>query len=268
MQLYIGSMSSDNWTVSYKKEEKLSTYVLGNYRVFFSNRLARKYEPIVYSGLCISGDPEAVYYRIVNNDKQEFCIQYFYYWAYQRCAFSSHGFDYEPIFVYLRNDSPDVYLIVNGGFGQPDCNFHKNEVRPSTGTRDSMVQRVTVNLSPYPHYPFGREGSVEYSGCIKTYPLNGDDLQFEDMHPVFGIRSCSNVFSGSEGYLHGDRFKSPLKKLTDRILTRWYFHHYEKDSDMPFGHDIADPFSSPYIKFHKPTKDEVEELGRRRRRRR
>src|SRR5688500_9502256 len=114
-------LCSDNWIVSYRMEEKPSTYVLRNYKVFFSNRLARKYEPIVYSGLCISGDPEAVYYRIVKNDKQEFCIQYFYYWEYQRCILSSHGYDYEPIFVYFRNDSSDIYRIVNGGFGQLDC---------------------------------------------------------------------------------------------------------------------------------------------------
>jgi hypothetical protein len=245
-------------------EEKRSTYVLRNYKLFFSNRLARKYEPIVYSGECTSGDPEAVYYRIVKNDKAKFCIQYFYYWTYQHCMVASHGYDYEPIFVYLKKDSPDVDLIVNGGFGQPDCSFHKNEVRPSTGTRDRIVHHIAVNLSPSPQYPFGRKGTVKYNGCIKTYPLGGNDLQFEDMHPLFGIRACSNVFSGAEGDLHGDRFNPPLKRLTDRILTRWYLHHYEKDDDMPFGHDIADPFSSPYIKFHKPTKVEIEKLRRRR----
>jgi hypothetical protein len=28
---------------------------------------------------------------------------------------------------------------------------------------------------------------------------------------------------------------------------------------MRFGDDIADPFTSPYIKFHKPSKEEEEE---------
>jgi hypothetical protein len=31
---------------------------------------------------------------------------------------------------------------------------------------------------------------------------------------------------------------------------------------MPFGHDIADPFAAPYIKFHKPSKEEVERLSK------
>jgi hypothetical protein len=180
-QLCLGSLKSDYWFGSFRLDEKRSTYVRRNYKVFFSNRFARKYEPIIYSGVCMSGDPEALYYRIVNNDKQEFCIQYFYYWMSQHCGLASHTYDYEPIFVYLNKDNPDAYLIVNGGFAQPDCNFHKNEVRPSTGTRDLTVHHKTVNLSPYPQYPFGGEGSVKYSACIKTYPLSGNDLQFSSI---------------------------------------------------------------------------------------
>src|SRR5437867_4066631 len=124
-------LSTNNFPVdSYSLKEKRSMYVLENYKVFFSDELARKYEPIVYSGECLSGDPEAVYYRIIKNEKQEFCIQYFYYWLYQECMMASHGYDYEPIFIYLESNNPDPYLIVNGGSGLPDCNFHKNEVRP------------------------------------------------------------------------------------------------------------------------------------------
>ena len=47
--------------------------------------------------------------------------------------------------------------------------------------------------------------------------------------------------------MHGHRFNPPLKKLTDTVLRKWYFHHYEDANDMPFGDDIADPFTSPYI---------------------
>lgn len=41
-----------------------------------------------------------------------------------------------------------------------------------------------------------------------------------------------------------------MKRLTDRILTQWYFKHFNYEDDMPFGHDIADPFSYPHIKYH------------------
>jgi hypothetical protein len=249
------------------KEHK-TKYALEGYKVFFSDQLARRYEPIIYAGECMSGDPEAVYYRILQNeDKNEFCIQYFYYWQYQNCMMTSHSYDYEPIFIYLKSNDSNPYLIVNGGFGKPDCHFHKNEVRPRKGKRDSNTRHVTTNLSPYPFYPFGQNGNVKYHGCMKTYPLiTGEDLQFEEKyHPLFGIRACSNVFSGAEGDLHGHRFDPPLKKLTDRVLSKWYFHHYKNTNDMPFGHDIADPFTSPYIKFHKPTREEVERLRKQRR---
>jgi hypothetical protein len=53
----------------------------------------------------------------------------------------------------------------------------------------------------------------------------GKDLQFKELHPLFGIRACSNIFSGAEYDLQGDKFKPPLKRLTDRILTQWYFKH-------------------------------------------
>ena len=87
------------------------------------------------------------------------------------------------------------------------------------------------------------------------------DLQFEEeYHSLFGIRSCSNVFSEAKGDIHGHGFNPPLKKLKDTVLRKWYFHHYGDANDMPFGHDIADPFTSPYIKFHKPSKEEEEVL--------
>jgi hypothetical protein len=242
-------------------KEDSTMYALDGYKVFFSAKCARHYEPVVYAGECMSGDPEALYYRILQSRKDEFCIQYFYYWEYQNCMMISHGHDYEPIYIYLKSDNPTPHLIVNAGLARPDCHFHKNEVRPLSGKKDNDTRHITVNLSPYPSYPFGQEGNVIYRGCLKTYPLDtGEDLLFEQNgnRPLFGIRACSNVFSGAEGDLHGPRFKLPLRKLTDRVLDKWYFHHYKNRDDMPFGHDISDPFRSPYIKFHKPSKEEVE----------
>jgi hypothetical protein len=252
--------------------EHKTKYALKGYKAFFSTKLARQYEPIVYASECMSGDPKALYYRILQNENNEFCIQYFYYWQYQNCMMTSHGYDYEPIFIYLKNkksasDALDLYLIVNGGLGGPDCHFHKNEVRPSHGRRSGNTRHFTSNLSPYPFYPFGKNGNVQYHVCASTYPLDGGkDLQFEDeFRPLFGIRACSNVFSGAQGDLDGHIFKPPLKRLTDRVLDEWYFHHFKNTDDMPFGHDIADPFTSPYIKFYKPSKEEVERLGKQRR---
>lgn len=181
-----GLQLSNSWLDTLGLKEDKTKHALEAYKIFFSVKLARQYEPIAYSGECMSGDPEALYYRILQNDdgKSEFCIQYFYYWEYQNCMMTSHGYDYEPIFIYLKSNNSNPYLIVNGGLGNPNCHFHKNEVRPRKGKKDNNTQRITTNLSPYPLIPFGQDGNIKYHGCVKTYPVDtGEDLQFEEEYP-------------------------------------------------------------------------------------
>jgi hypothetical protein len=52
--------------------------------------------------------------------------------------------------------------------------------------------------------------------------------------------------------LQGEIFDPPIKRLTNRVLRKWYFNHYNHEDGMPFGHDISDPFTYPYIKYHSP----------------
>ncbi|HET7285781.1 MAG TPA: hypothetical protein VFI70_13945, partial [Nitrososphaeraceae archaeon] len=229
-----------------------SKFALPQYRVYFNDVLATKYKPIAYSHECLSGDPQAICYRIIANDAtQDMCIQFFFYWANQYCMMASHRYDYEAIFIYLEANDPNPQLIVNGGLGGPECGFHKNEIRPRAGERTGHELHFSEKTSSKPYYPFGKDdGSLKCEGCSEQYPLNGDDLRFEDQHPLFGIRACSNVFSGASYDLQGKRFDPPLKRLTDDVLTEWYFKHYNDEDDMPFGHDVSDPFSYPYIKYH------------------
>jgi hypothetical protein len=49
-----------------------------------------------------------------------------------------------------------------------------------------------------------------------------------------------------------------IKNLIDDLLEKWYFQHYSDRNDSSFGHDIADPFSAPYIKYHRSTQLEVQ----------
>jgi hypothetical protein len=249
--------------------ETKSKYALEQYGVLFDDALADKFKPIVYSHECLSGDPDSLFYRVLvkrSVEKMEFCIQYFFYWSYQWCMMASHRYDYEPIFIYLSHGLDNesnfddngldldsgltISLIVNGGLGSAECGFHKNEIRPLDGERSDSEVHFTSTLTPEPYYPFGKKGSVMHRGCGKTYPLKGNDLSFENHNPLFGIRACSNVFSGAVYDLQGDRFNPPLKRLTDEVLHEWYFNHYSSEGEMPFGHDIADPFSYPYIKYH------------------
>ena len=248
-----------NWKINVQSLENApSKYALPKYTVFFSEKLAERYKPTIYSHECLSGPPEAAYYRIVASEQtNELCIEYFYYWVYQYCIGSSHRYDYEPVFVYIRPaEGNDPYLIVNGGFGGPNCNFHKIEIRPKGGKRDRFAVHFEVKMSPKEYYPFGKDGNVISKGCSQKYPLKGGrDLQFNDMHSLFGIRACSNVFSGANYDLVGPRFNPPLKRLSDKILTQWYFKHYNHEDDMPFGHDVADPFTYPHIKYHYARED-------------
>ena len=69
-------------------------------------------------------------------------------------------------------------------------------------------------------------------------------MQFEECIHVLAFVRCSNVFSGAKEHLVGD-ILTPLKELTDTVLEEWYYNHYNEEDDMPFGHDIADPFSYP-----------------------
>ena len=237
-------------------------FVFHDYEVSYSREFANRYKPIIYSNKCESGPPEAAYYRIVTNEEtKDLCIQYFYYWEHQNCLdfMASHRYDYEPLFIYIRKNDSFPSRIVNAGKGtEARCPFHKNEIRPRTGVRQTIGSFFDVTLSPQDCFPWGKDGTVRYRGCSQEYPLAGNkDLQFEDMHPRFGIRACSNVFSGAEEHLVGEKFNPDLKELTDTVLEEWYYNHYIDDDDMPFGHDIANPFSYPYIKYFHPTKEEV-----------
>ncbi len=119
-------------------------YVLPRYRVYFDYEIATKYKPIVYSHECLSGDPAGAYYRFVaKDDTRETCIQYFFYWGYQSCMMASHTYDYEPIFVYLKDGNSSPQMIVNSGLGGPECGFHKNEIRPAIGDRSEFEGRFS-----------------------------------------------------------------------------------------------------------------------------
>jgi hypothetical protein len=230
-----------------------SEYKLEKYNSYFCDTLASFYKPIAYSNQCLSGPPEAVYYRIMgmNGSLEELCIQYFYYWDEQICIFSSHRYDYEPIFIYVKENQKKPTMIVNNGFGSVLCGFHKIEIRPQTGIRSKDEQHYDCKMTQSPYYPFGADGEISVEVCYKQYPLDGNDLNFDNSRPLFGIRACSNIFSGASHDLQGFIFDPPLLQLTDDILNTWYHHHNEGEDDMPFSHDIADPFSFPYIRYRR-----------------
>jgi hypothetical protein len=69
---------------------------------------------------------------------------------------------------------------------------------------------------------------------------------------MFGIASCSHVFSGAEKGLRGKSLIIPLKRLDDQILCEWYFEHHKEERGEPVGHDVSGAFDFPYIKYCDP----------------
>lgn len=83
-------------------EEKLPT----GYAIDYDDTLAAKHLPVLAEYQ--ARDPaelEAIYYRIVNRPQAESCIEYIYYWNFQYLP--PHSYDYEPIYVYLRDGQLD-----------------------------------------------------------------------------------------------------------------------------------------------------------------
>jgi hypothetical protein len=230
-----------------------SKYKLENYDSYYSDSLAYSYRPIIYSNQCLSGPPKAVYYRILgmNGSIDEVCIQYMYYWDEQICIFSSHRYDYEPIFIFVKQNQERPVKIVNNGFASVLCGFHKIEIRPKTGIRSEDEQHETNKMTQSPFYPFGADGEISIEFCYKEYPLDGDDLEFFNNRPLFGIKACSNIFSGAQRNLQGFIFDPPLLRLTDEVLDIWYGNHNQDSYDMPFSHDLANPFSFPHIRYRR-----------------
>jgi hypothetical protein len=71
-----------------------------DYTIDFDDNLAAKHVPVIaeYEALDPS-ELEAIYYRIVNHNAKS-CIEYIFYWNFQYLP--PHSYDYEPIYVYLR----------------------------------------------------------------------------------------------------------------------------------------------------------------------
>jgi hypothetical protein len=238
-------------------EPSSSAFTIPSLTTYFSDELAKFYEPLIYAGDYSDPPPEGIYYRIIYNPSiNEYCIQYYVYWLEQNCLghlnFVSHTYDYEPIFLFIRPPQEYPVGVVNGGLSKAlgaFCRFHKIEVRRKEYiTRDPKEYEVHYSTASEPYYPFGK---FETKECVKRYPLPGA-IYFDDLRPIFGIVSCSHVFSGAESDIKCPRLSAQLKRLNDDVLNEWYKHHHNRLNEEPFGHDVSNPFEYPYIKYFDP----------------
>lgn len=263
LQLSLGSIER------YDLEEYNSKYATLELKVFFSDSLARRYQPIIYEGNVPansddknSTNAEGAYYRIVYNpNSNEICIQYFVYWLMQDCTgfvgISNHKYDYEPIYIFIRPSNLQPVGIVNSGASSNpvtvlECRFHKTEIRRQEYiARDEIEESCVFTTSPSPFYPFGGSTGQKAMNCIKRYPIAGT-IYFENCTPLFGIYACYHVFSGAQDVLKGNRLDIPLRQLDDKVLEEWYWKHHNSPDEEPFGHDVSNPFEFPFIKYFDP----------------
>ena len=228
-----------------------------SYESHFCDKMAEMFKPIIYGGDYSEPAPEGIYYRILYRpDLKRICIQYYVYWLDQNCLgllpVADHKYDYEPIFVYLEPPKPFPIGIVNAGYSKGlgmACRFHKTEIRMEEyAGRDFNEYEAKYKTSAEPFYPFGNSSGLDGSTCVKKYPIAGA-IYLNNLRPMFGITSCSHVFSGAEKDLRGRLLTIPLKRLDDIVLNEWYFDHHKDESEEPFGHDVSDAFDFPFVKY-------------------
>ena len=100
--------------------------------------------------------------------------------------------------------------------------------------------KTSYETSEYPLYPFGRRRRFDsyLAGPIKR-------VTFRGARPVLAIATCYHVYTTLSHYQAGPVISPPLKRLTTRVLTRWYRMGH-------FGHDVSDPWVFPHVRFSPP----------------
>ncbi len=163
--------------------------------------------------------------------------------------FFSHDYDFEPILVFVEEGN--IVKVAISGRGDLDATPHRNDIfAPIDSYAEGECDYYT---SERPYYPLGRQGSTT---AFKEFSLA--KIRFEDNRPSFAVVTCYHAFTASSN-LYGEevfkrRFNFELRQLNDDVLEEWY-------GKKNFGHDVADPFTLPYIKFSEP--EGATQFGRR-----
>jgi hypothetical protein len=163
--------------------------------------------------------PDAVYYRVVKGYDpyagfDAYLIQYFAYWDCQFCV-PGHDYDYEPIFIWVRNIGERPYRVAYDSWDSP--NFHTHDIRthlwPSLPDEQYEVPDDThTNENAY--YPYG---NALYNGddrgaelILHTLPTSLQN-NWDGNHVRLGIANYWHTFDTDiSGSYCGDYTLSPL----------------------------------------------------------
>ena len=227
--------------------------------------IANDYKPWLYNRT--DQCPDTVYYRVVKGydpyaGSDAYVLQYFAYWRCQDCFGAWHEYDYEPIFIWVRNIGERPYRVAYDRMGDLlDSHVHE-------------IHRTHLWTSqPDGYYYFPENTCTNDKSCYPfgnvSYETPGDaDMYLETLytslwnnwdgnHVRLGIANCWHTFdtdiSGSDC---GDYTLSPL---TDGELVTAYRLELDDTSGSDccrlcgveaFKYDISDPFHGVFWEDH------------------
>jgi PKD repeat protein len=227
-----------------------------------ASEIANDYEPWLYNR--VDQCPDAVYYRVVEGSDpyagfDAYLIQYFVYWRCQDCSPAWHEYDYEPIFVWVRNIGERPYRVAYDHWGGL-LDWHVHEIHRTDLWSSSPEGEYPLPSDVYTqhkaYYPFGRSEYAQ-DGLDDIYIWNISTSlhdNWDGNHVKLGVATCYHTFdTDMSGSYCGNYLLSPL--YDDQLVT-WYRNEIDDDgpcdvcdcdwweswSVMPFKYDISDPF--------------------------
>ena len=230
-----------------------------------AHQVAGDYKPMLYLwGSLVDQCPDAVYYRVVKGSDpyagfDAYLIQYFAHWDCQFCV-PGHDYDYEPIFVWVRNIGERPYRVAYDHWDV--SNIHTHEIHRthlwsdlSDGTCE-IPEGTHTNDKAY--YPFG---NTPYDGdgvgdelILHTLPTSLRN-NWNRTHVRLSIANCWHTFDTDiSGSYCGDYTLSPL---TDDELIAAYRLELDGNNSIwcpggveAFKYDISDPFHGVFWEDH------------------
>jgi len=208
--------------------------------------------------------PDAAYYRVVNGydpyaEFDAYLIQYFAYWDCQFCV-PGHDYDYEPIFIWVRNIGERPYRVAYDHWDSP--NFHTHEIHRTHLWLSLPDEQYEVpdgtHTNEKAYYPYG---NALYNGddrgaelILHTLPTSLKN-NWDGNHIRLGIANCWHTFdTDTSGSDCGDYLLSPL---TDDELIAAYRLELDGNNSHScpggieaFKYDISDPFHGVFWTDH------------------
>ena len=213
--------------------------------------IAEYYRPRLYLGPLSDQCPDEVYYRVIKGKDSyvgfdAYLIQYFAYWNYQ--SFPEHVYDFEPIFIYVRNIGEKPYRVAYDRCDIADMTKHYHEIHrtyscinPEDGPRDE-----DTHTNDKAYYPYGRRdytAKVDLSDISTSLKDNWAGNQVK-----LGIAHTWHTFNTDISDIDIECPYCELEPLTDGALEKAYL--LKRDIVEPFKYDISDPFKNLFWEDH------------------